>query len=898
MSNLPYGVKSYKRSGSTYIPVPWVIQYTLDGGTTWTNLTTAGAYTDGNDPDPNVHWNATFKSNILSGVGTGNKDMVNPGLMSIEGISEGLVEGDEVAAAQRAKLASHEPRGKAVGTTDGPFDLSIHPVYGDIDGEVPQTTANCYVISAPGYYMFPCVYGNGITNNDVNKSAFWPGEAAEAGVNDPGAGNLKEVNENYNTDDAYWRAYTPRFYNAINDKIKSPYIYDDLGAVGSESAVVVWQDTDSDHLIIPFSDDDYVGITTKNIGGKNVKYIWFRIDADRIKTGNFVLGLKGTVPGHLTSPELLWSWHIWINPDDLTPNDVVSNTTGTYRMMPKNLGWFDSDHGSTSQYPTREMQFRVVQTEPNLDVTQNKKDDLNVTQIGDADSTQPTVGGNVYYQWGRKDPFLPVAPDGTNHPATYAQEYLTPPARITFTTNGIAEKVLPDTYLDYGASIREPFTPFKNASSINYIGGPVYPWKRDLGGGTQVNTWTFKPGHERRGPFSLAQSQYLQQTSFCDESDWETLVDGMFYHNGVAFKWGTYTDAEKTIMLANGFVEGDFTGSSNNWTLTYWKLGPFTPTQAVALLGTTYNLEGPNYWTIPSSSSADPVGYAYHNGKYLPGSVPFYSGPYNYDEAVLLSRDYGGFSLDATTGDFIVETTTIGGGGLVPYPASMRSEAANVNNLWNAYVYDEETAGSSYVNKYKTIYDPCPPGFTVPVKQVFVGARTFSDADRWTSLQSQGGNGMHMKISAPGDVFANESPALYYNGLGDNTEMKGMLLSGGAFLPFTGARVFRDPDGKGTVLHAEGMGTAGYYWSDSPLRSDWRFPTDPSSPFYEAGQAHDETVGRFWFYFDAYGLIFGNDSAYDKYLWTYPEQQRYRVQSYTRASAFSIRPMKDPRVNY
>jgi len=48
-----------------------------------------------------------------------------------------------------------------------------------------------------------------------------------------------------------------------------------------------------------------------------------------------------------------------------------------------------------------------------------------------------------------------------------------------------------------------------------------------------------------------------------------------------------------------------------------------------------------------------------------------------------------------------------------------------------------------------------------------------------------------------------------------------------------------------------------------------------------------------WFYTDAYALVFGTDYRGDSYV-----TNSFRVQSYTRGSAFSIRPMKDPKVNY
>ena len=902
---LAYTVKSYKHSGTTYLPVSWKIQYSTDDGANWVDFDESTLKTDvyhGNDPDPTVDWNLSFEANALTGAGTGNATDVNSAVLNLIGESAGKIAGDEVAAAQRAKLASHDPRG----TMENPFDLSKHPVYGVIDDEVAQTTANSYVISAPGVYMFPCVYGNGISMGRDNVSAYWPGKADDAysGVTETSgsnlASNLKEVNTKHNNDDAYWRAYTPRFYNAIDAEIQKPYIFEDL-SITSPSAVVVWQDTDADngefkHQLIPFS-NDYVDLVDKTIDGKSVKYIRFKIDADRIRTGNFVIALRGRA-GSMTSPEILWSWHIWITPDDLTPNDVVTNTTGTYYLMPKNMGWFDSDHGSVSQWPIRGMKFRAVQTEAYaMDASNNplyKDDSFKVTQIGDADETSPTVGGNVYYQWGRKDPFLPVGPDGKNHPVVYNSLFT---SRIVMTSDGIKDKVLDDSRLDYGASIREPYSPFRNEVDLGrkqicgFIGGPVYPYEQP---GSPIYNYTIDTGHEKWGPFTVAQATVLQNTDFCDYEDWigyAPVVNdahGTFYRSNRDYTPGPFTEADRDAMIAAAphvFALTDFTGSGDSWTLTSYKNGPYTFEQAILLNGTSY--ADSDHWVVVE------YGPATTHAKFeLPRDYPYHYGPYTQAEADNFVR---GIACPAifTAGfpgsgcDMIAHQ--IGGGGL-PYPASTRSRAANVTNLWNAYQYDEEPAGSSYTNKYKTIYDPCPPGFTVPVKQVFVGSLTFSDQNRWT-----GENGMHMKISRQSDVFGGSAQLV--DGYGGNDEQKGLQI-GTIFLPYTGARVFRDA-GEGHCLHAEGMGTAGYYWTDSPLRIDWRHPIDPSVPTYNASFAgpdyHIRTVmsNQYWFYFDAFGLIFGSDSDYDHYI-----DGSYRVQSYTRATAFSMRPMKDPKVNY
>ncbi|MBR1782739.1 MAG: fimbrillin family protein [Bacteroidales bacterium] len=49
------------------------------------------------------------------------------------------------------------------GTESAPIDLSLEDVRGDANTD-GRSTANCYVIHAPGWYMFPLVYGNAITD--------------------------------------------------------------------------------------------------------------------------------------------------------------------------------------------------------------------------------------------------------------------------------------------------------------------------------------------------------------------------------------------------------------------------------------------------------------------------------------------------------------------------------------------------------------------------------------------------------------------------------------------------------------------------------------------------------------------------------------------------------------
>ena len=52
---------------------------------------------------------------------------------------------------------------------DDATDLSLFDIYGN---GIAKTTANCYVVSKPGFYKIPMVYGNALKNGTTNKSAY------------------------------------------------------------------------------------------------------------------------------------------------------------------------------------------------------------------------------------------------------------------------------------------------------------------------------------------------------------------------------------------------------------------------------------------------------------------------------------------------------------------------------------------------------------------------------------------------------------------------------------------------------------------------------------------------------------------------------------------------------
>ena len=274
------------------------------------------------------------------------------------------------------------------------YDLSLHDVFGN---EHDQTTANCYVISAPGTYRFPCVYGNAITNGSTNYESFAPGRSPSS------IAWLYStfVADNWDTahgGDIPIRQYPDvnynRFFrNALNDEITRPYIIEDINSrssynVTGENVAIVWQDEQI------MSDSDFSLIT---VDGH--QYIQFSVSASTIKPGNIVVALRGAAGGDYTDTKtILWSWQLWITERDLTPIGGI---------MPSNLGWNKVYNGS-QKYTDRVLPIRLIQVAPADDPNAAiDNEEFTVTQFGDSEHIGENVGTNPYYQWGRKDPMIP-----------------------------------------------------------------------------------------------------------------------------------------------------------------------------------------------------------------------------------------------------------------------------------------------------------------------------------------------------------------------------------------------------------------------------------------------------------------------------------------------------------
>ncbi len=122
--------------------------------------------------------------------------------------------------------------------------------------------------------------------------------------------------------------------------------------------------------------------------------IWLNIND--LEEGNAVIALRYTDG----NKEVIWSWHLWF----MEPSKFKTKTIGDRQVMTMNLGWADA----ASVAPPREIQIEVKQDET------GETDIVKFYQ----QSNKP-LGGNVYYQWGRKDPMLGYNEDGNRKTQYY-----------------------------------------------------------------------------------------------------------------------------------------------------------------------------------------------------------------------------------------------------------------------------------------------------------------------------------------------------------------------------------------------------------------------------------------------------------------------------------------------
>ena len=337
-----YTIRSYRddfdpaTNSIVQTPIAWkVVKYeeSADNGATWTDLgTTKPAWLTALSTDEGAggttgeQGTATLKTDI--------KDFLEP---------------------YNKVLKDATPKG----THAVPYNLSNPGGNGSLNKV--EESANCYLISAPGHYCIPLVYGNSIKNNAWNTNAY-------QSTNIPTISYLKAQ-------------FLEKFKDHQNKNITNPWLRKQTGSL-PDGAKIVWMD--QPHLVRNASFRIFVH--------NNMDFLVFEVKKEDLRNGNALIAATkgGTV---------VWSWHLWFdqaNALDKIPCENYDHIT--YKFTRNVLGSVLKEYKGTTYSQPRQVRVTVAQT-GGLNQTKETAQFVITQKPGEAKEY-----GATYYQWGRKDP--------------------------------------------------------------------------------------------------------------------------------------------------------------------------------------------------------------------------------------------------------------------------------------------------------------------------------------------------------------------------------------------------------------------------------------------------------------------------------------------------------------
>ena len=332
-----YGITSYRTDPATHVqqPVAWkIVGYDADGDGTFTMAEkpawlTSLSKTEGDGGTAADQGTATLTKDVTDLLAKRNKEL---------------------------------REATALGSSSAPYDLSTK------GGSVAnRSTANCYVISAPGHYRIPLVYGNAIENGATNANSYI---------------SSAPVTMLYGKD-----VILHNFKDHTGANITDPWIEKTNGGANAsvDGTEIVW--ADAANLVHSPS--------IAHVGGEG--FLDFEVKASDIQSGNAVVAVKrnGTT---------VWSWHLWFAPKDALDKIKVTNHQNVdYYFTKEALGWKPTQWSGSTYDKPRTVKVKVVQTIKNGGVAQETV--INITQ----NPGNVKKGATTLYQFGRKDAFPGVA---------------------------------------------------------------------------------------------------------------------------------------------------------------------------------------------------------------------------------------------------------------------------------------------------------------------------------------------------------------------------------------------------------------------------------------------------------------------------------------------------------
>ena len=257
----------------------------------------------------------------------------------------------------------------ALGSASVPYDLSLHNVQG---ATIARSTANSYVISAPGHYRIPLVYGNAIEKGATNTNSYISSALVTM----------------VDGRDVILHNFQDHAGHAIDD----PWIEKTHSGAnnGVDGAEVVWADA-ADLVHSP---------SITHVGGEG--FLDFEVTAADIQSGNAVVAV--TKSDGAGSKTVLWSWHLWFAPKDALDKIKVTNHQNVnYYFTKEALGWKPTQWSGSTYSSARTVKVKVEQTVANNSTKQAAV--INITQK----PGNVRKGLTTFYQFGRKDAFPGVA---------------------------------------------------------------------------------------------------------------------------------------------------------------------------------------------------------------------------------------------------------------------------------------------------------------------------------------------------------------------------------------------------------------------------------------------------------------------------------------------------------
>ena len=225
-----------------------------------------------------------------------------------------------------------------------------------------ENTANSYVISAPGTYRIPLVYGNAIKGGSTNESAYIS-KASSVYLPKDGGGFYDED------------LVLHKFVDHLDREITSPYINVQNRSYAAKLAEVVWTDVPG---VVS-------NLEVKQNGGDK-DFLTFTVNENQLANGNTIVAVTDD------SGKVLWSWHLWFAPKTALDPIKFTSAGTTYNFTNETLGWKYTKWMAKTE--ARKVTV-VIEQEGS-----GKKGEIEIEQAGD-DAVRE--GYCTLYQWGRKD---------------------------------------------------------------------------------------------------------------------------------------------------------------------------------------------------------------------------------------------------------------------------------------------------------------------------------------------------------------------------------------------------------------------------------------------------------------------------------------------------------------